>query len=91
MLVRDGNIQQLDHQADDFARREVLPGLLAALLRKAPEQFLIDVAHLQAGELVRTEREFLVLVQDRGQPVEFYHLADGGAVIEVLDDVVNIR
>ena len=90
MPVRDGNLQQLDHQADDFARREVFPGLLAALFREAPEQFLVDVAHLQPGELVGAEREFLVLVQDRGQPVVLHHLADGGAVIEVLDDVVNV-
>jgi hypothetical protein len=90
MLVRDGNIEQLDHQADDFARREVFPGLLAALFREAPQQFLVDVAHFQAGELVGAEGEFLVLVEDRGQPVVLHHQADGGAVIEVLDDVVNI-
>ena len=90
MLVRDGNIQQLNHQADDLARREVFPGLVTALFRETPEQLFVDVAHLQPGELVRAEGEFLVLVQDRGQPVEFHHLADGGAVIEVLDDVVNV-
>ena len=88
--VGDGNVQQLDHQPDDLARGEVFPGLLAALFREAPEQFLVDVAHLQAGELVRAEFEFLVLVQDRGEPVVLHHLADGGAVVEVLDDVVNV-
>ena len=90
MPVGDGNLQQLDHQADDLARGEVLSGLLAALFRKAPEQLLIDVAHLQAGELVRAKLQFLVLIEDRGEPVVLHHLADGGAVVEVLDDVVNV-
>ena len=88
--VRDGDIEQLDHQPDDLARGEVFSGLLAALFREAPEQFLVDVAHLQRRELVRAELQFLVLVQDRGQPVVLHHLADGGAVVEVLDDVVDV-
>ena len=45
--VGDGNVQQLDHEPDDFARGEVLSGLLAALFREAPQQLLVDVAHLQ--------------------------------------------
>ena len=85
-----GNLQQLDHEPDDLARGEVLSGLLAALFREAPQQFLVDVAHLQAGELVRAKLQFLVLIQDRGEPVVLHHLSDGGAVIEVLDDVVNV-
>ncbi len=88
--VGDGNLQQLDHEPDDFARGEVFSGLLAALFREAPQQFLVDVAHLQPGELVRAELQFLVLIQDRGEPVVLHHLADGGAVVEVLDDVVNV-
>ena len=90
MAVRDGNLQQLDHKADDFAWGEVISCLLAALFREAPEQFLVDVAHFQRRRAVRAEREFLVLIQDRGKPVVLHHRADGGAVIEVLDDVVNI-
>ena len=90
MPVRDGKIQQPDHETDDFARGEVLPGFVAALFREAPKQLFIDVTHLQPGELVRAEREFLVLIQDRGQPVVLHHEGDGGAVIEVLDDVIHV-
>jgi hypothetical protein len=68
----------------------MFPGFFAALFRKAPEQFLVDVTHLQPGKLVGAEREFLVLVQDRSQPIVFHHLADGGAVMEMLDDVINV-
>ena len=88
--VGDGDLQQLDHQPDDLARGEVFSGLLAALFREAPQQLLVDVAHLQAGELVRAKLQFLVLIQDRGQPVVLHHRGDGGAVVEVLDDVVNV-
>ena len=90
MPVGDGNLQQLDHEADNFARGEVISCLLAALFRKAPEQFLVDVTHFEGGELVRAEREFLVLIQDRGEAVVLYHRADGRAVIEVLDNVLNV-
>lgn len=45
----DGKAQQLDHQNDDLAGGEVLPGLVAALFREAPEQFLVDIAHFQPG------------------------------------------
>ena len=30
------------------------------------------------------------MIQDRGKPVVLHHLPDGGAVVEVLDDVVNV-
>jgi hypothetical protein len=88
--LRNGNLQQLDHKADDFARGEVFPGLLATLFRETPQQFLIDVAHLQIRELVRTKREFLILIEDRGEPVVLHHQADGSAIIEVLDDVLHV-
>ena len=37
--------QQVDHQLDDLARREVLARLLVRLLRPDADQFLEDVAH----------------------------------------------
>ena len=66
------------------------PASFAALFRKAPQQFLVDVAHLQAGELVRAKLQFLVLIQDRGESVVLHHQADGGAIVEVLDDIVDV-
>ena len=38
--------QQVDHQLDDLAGREVLPGRLVGDLRELPDEFLEDVAHL---------------------------------------------
>ena len=67
MLRRPRDVEQLDHEADHLARREVLPGLLAALFGKAPQKALVDVSHLQRREVVRPQRHRLVLVDDRGQ------------------------
>jgi len=89
--VGNGDVEQLHHQPDHLARREVLPGLLAALLRETPQNLLVDVAHLQRRELVRAKFKFLVLVEDRGEAVVLHHLADGRPVVEVLNDVVDIR
>ena len=64
-------------------------GLVTALLREAPQQLFVDVAHLQARELVGAQGQFLVLVEDGGQPVVLHHQGDGGAVVEVLDDFLH--
>ena len=88
--VRDGDVEQFDHQPDHFARGEVFSGLLAALFREAPQDLLVDVAHLQRRQLVRAELQFLVLVQDRSEAVVLHRLADGGPVVEMLDDVVDV-
>jgi hypothetical protein len=68
----------------------VFPGLLAALFREPPQQLLVDVAHLQRREPVRPEFQFLVLIEDGGQAIVLHHLSDGGPVVDVLDDVVDV-
>src|ERR1039457_6753102 len=90
MPVRDRYPQQLDHETDDLARGEVISGFLAALFREAPEQFLVDVAHLQRRELVWAEFEPLVLVENGCEAIVLHHQADGGAIVEVLDNVVDV-
>ena len=42
--------QQVDHEADDLAGREVLPGGLVGQLREAPDQLLVEVAHLEVRD-----------------------------------------
>jgi len=84
------DVEQFHHQPDHFAGGEVFPGLLPALLRESPQQLLVDVAHLQRRELVRTEFQLLVLVEDGSQAIVLHHLSDGGPVVEMLDDVVDV-
>jgi len=90
VAVGNGDFEKLDHQADDFAGGEVVSGLFAALFGEAPEDLFVYVAHFEAGELVGAEREFFVLVEDGGEAVVLHHLTDGGAVVEVFDDVVDV-
>jgi len=90
VLVRDGNVQQLNHQADDFTRSEMFLRLLHHFVLKPAEQFFVDIAHLQIRDLVRADLQFLVLVENWSEPVVLHHLTDGRPVVEVFDDVVNI-
>ena len=90
MFFRDGDGQQFHHQADHLPGGEMFPGLLTALFRESPQEFFVNITHLQVGELIGTKVEFLVLVKDGRQPVVLHHLADGGAVVEMFDDIVHI-
>ena len=53
-----GGEQQVDHQADDFARREVFSGFFVGLFRTDPDEFFKDVAHLRFVDGVYREVEF---------------------------------
>ena len=44
--------EEVDHQADDLAGREVLASGFVALLGKSADEFLKDVAHLQIRDAV---------------------------------------
>jgi hypothetical protein len=46
---------QVDHQADDLARREVLTGRLVGLLGEAPDEVLEDGAHHVRVDHVRVQ------------------------------------
>ena len=87
---RDGDLQQLDHEANNLTRCEMIPGRFGVRFRESPEQFLIDVAHLKAGELFRSDIEDGILVQDRGEAGILDHFADDGAVIETIENILNV-
>jgi hypothetical protein len=50
-----GREQQLDHEPDHLAGREVLARRLVRLLREAPDQLLVEVAHRLVGHGVGVE------------------------------------
>src|SRR5690554_4784863 len=49
------NEEEMHHEADHLARREVLTGRLIGKLGEAPDQFLKDKPHLMAIHLTRAE------------------------------------
>ena len=63
--------QEVDHEADHFAGGEVLPRRLVGQLREAADQFLVDVAHLQARDGVGAQVEVGELRYDEIQEIVF--------------------
>src|SRR6266568_6861927 len=90
MFLGNRNLQQLNHQANDFARREMISGFLASLFRKPPQQLLINVSHLQIRQVIGTEWFVFVLIEDWSEPIALDHLADDLAIVEVLDNLINV-
>ena len=81
--------QQIDHQADDLARREVLAGRLVGEFRELADQLLEDEAHLCVADLVGVQVDAGELLGDLieqpalGQPVDL------GGEVEPLEDVAD--
>jgi hypothetical protein len=68
--------QQVDHQPNDFARREVLPGGLVGEFGELADQFLEHGAHLRVADGLRVQVDVGELLGDQvqqpglGQPVD---------------------
>ena len=82
--------QQVHHQADDFARREVLAGCLVAQLGELAKQLLVDVAHLDVADLVGMEVDFGHFGEDEIEQLRPVEAADLGVEVELLDDVARL-
>ena len=87
VVVRDE--EQVDHQADDLAGREVLAGLLVADLGEPPDQLLEDVAHLDVGHRVGVQVDLAELGDDQVEPVGLVELGDVLLEAEVFDDLAG--
>ena len=61
--------QQVDHQPDHLAGREVLTGRLVGEFREAADQLLVEVAHLQVRDRVGVEVDLGELRHDEVQQV----------------------
>ena len=68
--------QQVDHQLDDLARGEVLPGGLVGLLREAADQLLEHVPHLVVGHHLGSQVQV-------GEPA--HHLVEQVGAVQPLD------
>ena len=64
------------HELDDFARREVISGLLVGLLVEAPDEVLEQIAHRDVGDGVRVEIDGGDLLDDFKKAVGFLELLD---------------
>src|SRR5579864_9769919 len=77
--------QQVDHQPDDLARREVVTGGLVRCFIEAPDQVLEDQAHLVIGDDVGMQIDVCELPDHQVEPVGLIQLGDFLLELEVLE------
>ncbi len=83
--------EEVDHQADDLARREVVAGRLVGGLAELPDQLLEDVAHLDVAHRVGVQVDLGELLDHQVEAVGLVELLDLGLEAEVLDDLARAR
>jgi len=85
-----GGEQQVDHQFDDFARGEVLPGFFVGLFRADPDQFLERITHLYLIDPLWREVDFGESLDHLEQDVFFRYMGDILAELELLHDGAHV-
>jgi hypothetical protein len=83
--------QQIDHQADDFARREVLAGGFVGDFGELAYQLFEDQAHLGVIDGVRVQVDVGELFGDQVEQAGLGQALDLGIEIEALEDVAGRR
>ena len=85
-----GRQQQVDHQLDHLARREVLPGLLVGLLRPDADELLEDIAHLHIVHPFRREVDSGEALHHLVEQVLLLHAGDLPVEGEALHDLAHV-
>ena len=83
--------QQVDHQPDDFARREVFPGGLVGDFGELANQFLEDGAHLGVADGFGVQVDVGELLGDQIQQPGFGQPVNLRVEVEALEDVPHGR
>jgi hypothetical protein len=83
--------EEVDHQPDHLARREVLAGGLVRELREAADELLVEVAHLEVRDDVRVEVDLRELGDDQVEQVLLAEARDLCVEAELLDHVARRR
>ena len=90
--VMFGAEQEVDHEADDLARREMLSGLFVRLFGADQDKFLEDIAHLQIGDGLGGEIDLIggESLDHVEEEVFFVHLGDLHPEVEAFEDVPHV-
>jgi hypothetical protein len=80
---------EVDHKADDLARREVLARRLVRQFREAPDEFLEHESHLGVVDLVRVEIDLGEPLGDEVEQLVFGQPVDLGEEIEPLENIAD--
>jgi hypothetical protein len=81
--------EQIDHEPDDLARREVLAGGLVGQLGELADQFLEDRAHLRVADHLGVQVDVGELLGDEVEQPGLGQLVDLGVKLEALEDVAH--
>ncbi len=82
--------ENVDHEADDLARGEVLPGGLVGGFREAPDELLEDQSHRFVGDLVRVQVHCGELLHQHEQQVLLVEFAHPLEELEALEDIAGV-
>jgi hypothetical protein len=83
-------MKEVDHEADDLARGEVLAGGLVGELGELADELLVEVAHLDVADLVGVEVDLGHPGQDEVEQLRPVEPPDLGVEVELLDDVAGV-
>lgn len=81
--------QQVDHEADDFARGEVFPGGFVGDFRELADQFFKDQAHLGVVHPVGVQVDVGEFFGDEVEQAGLGQALDLGVEVEALEDVAR--
>ena len=86
--------QQVDHQLDDLARGEMLPGFFVGLFRADPDQFFEHIAHLHGGlvggQADKAQVKGGELLDNLEQQVFLGHFGDLLTKFEMIEDGADV-
>lgn len=81
--------EEVDHEADDLARGEVLPGGLVGQLGELADQLLEDRAHLGVADGLRVQVDGGEFLGDEVEQSRLVEAVDLGVEVEALEDVAH--
>jgi hypothetical protein len=82
--------EQVDHEADHLAGREVIAGRLVREFVEAADEVLEDEPHLLVRHVRRVEVDVGELRDHEVEDVRLVHLLDLGLELEVLEDALDV-
>jgi hypothetical protein len=85
------NEDQVDHQANDFARGEVFPGGFVGEFGEFADQFFKDRPHLSIADGRRVKIDVGELFGDEVEEARFGELVDLGVELKALEDIADGR
>ncbi len=83
--------EEVDHEPDDLAGREMLTRSLVGELRESADQLLVQVAHLQVADRLGMQVDLAEPGNDEVEQVRTIKPVDLGPEVELVEDIASRR